>query len=158
DGSGNTALGCAIPRVQTAAAQLLLERGADPNQPSGKDSFRELPLGLSLRQPGDDTTLALLEHGADPNRTLPGRGYPLTAALAGTPPLLVAPLLAPGADPNGGAAQPPPATCPPTATVPAFATTDPCAPPPKLPLQAATNASTVTVLLDHGADPNGRVG
>src|SRR5262249_34870253 len=50
-----------------------------------------------------------------------------------------------------------PPTCAPT-TIPPFATTGPCAPPSKVPLQAATNASTVAVLLDHGADPNGRDG
>jgi ankyrin repeat protein len=158
DRSGNTALGCALPRAQTAAAQLLLERGADANLPTGNGPYRELPLGLALRQPGDDSALALLAHGADPNGTLPGRGYPLTAALEGNHPLLVAPLLDRGADPNGRDDQPQPATCPPTSTIPAFATTDPCAPPPKVPLQAATNAAVVAQLLDHGADPNGRVG
>lgn len=165
DDQENTALGCAIPRGQVAATRLLLDRGADPNKPSGKDTYRELPLGLAFRQSDDAIAIALLDHQADPNATLPGRGFPLTNALEAHRAGLVQALFAHGADANGGADPPRDPGCgadPPDTrsafTIHLSAGTDRCALPPRVPLQSVDNVEQTTDLLDRGADPNGRDG
>jgi hypothetical protein len=66
DENDNTALGCAIPRARTEVIAALLTADANPNQPTGRGTFQELPNELALNR-GDLATLAaLLDRGGDP--------------------------------------------------------------------------------------------
>lgn len=135
DRDANTALGCAIPRGQTAVSHLLLARGADPNRDTGLGEYMEDPLHLAIRREQDPVIDALVAAGADVNR-VDCKGTPLEAALARPDGALTKRLIAAGADADGRLDGVPP-------------------------LVLATrngDVETARLLLDNGADPNGRPG
>jgi ankyrin repeat protein/nucleoside phosphorylase len=99
----NSLLGAAVKWNQADIVRLLLERGADPNEPIIADILVNSPLGAAIRMGAADTVRLLLEHGADPNKQLrgdPATNSPLGAAIGMGRADIVRLLLEHGADPN----------------------------------------------------------
>src|SRR5688572_29518585 len=81
-----------------SAVEKLLAEGADPNE---MGHFSTPALHWVINYSEWDITARMLEAGADPNLRNPTTGItPLSLALAGSDPALVALLLESGADPN----------------------------------------------------------
>ncbi|ROV87708.1 hypothetical protein VSDG_09732 [Cytospora chrysosperma] len=129
NGEGTTPMSQAVSVQRLDLAQLLLDRGADPNLPGPKHplwpscyhpSFLELLLSRGAdftMAPGImefaasinnvESVRALLAAGVDPNAKKDGVYTPLCSAIRDDRPELVALLLASGADPNLSASEHP---------------------------------------------------
>lgn len=96
---GFTPLGLAAFFGQPAAAQVLLDHGADPNLPSA-NAMRVAPLHSAVAARRLDIAEALLRHGAQVNATQADGFSPLHGAAQNGQVEMIALLLAHGADPH----------------------------------------------------------
>lgn len=80
DRQGGSPLRRAVLASAREVVELLLERGADPNQPEGADAPRGVALHVAARAGDRAMVELLLAHGADPNAMIDSAGSATFAA------------------------------------------------------------------------------
>lgn len=129
---GATPLYTATGSAFSEAAHVLLRYGADANISAGP--YGESPFAVSLTPSKAHLSQLYLQHGADPNAIMGNNETPFTQAMnKSTPATLIETMLVYDADPNGKNGR---------GETPLFKAI------------AAERLDLVTMLLDHGADPN----
>ena len=132
DGKGLTPLLAATEMSFLEAARILVEYGADPNLPAG--TAGESPLVLSVAENWMEFVELFMSFGGDANNVMPSGNTVLVMAMNKTTPKKLAELLlTSGTDANGKNGE---------GVSPLFTATQ------------AGRTDLMTLLLDHGANPN----